>query len=158
MTTNESRQPHFAAARVLALMVASNGHADPRELEALDALGAFARLGLPREHFLGLVRECLEEVGTGLAECSWLRARDEAYVDRMLEAVTDPQERLLVCRLAAAAITADGRASGDERLVFDHALARWHISRSMLTDAILHDSSPRHWASCTPLDRRTGQA
>lgn len=158
MTTNEPRQPHFAAARVLALMVASNGHADPRELEVLDELDAFARLGLPRAHFEALVLECLDEVGTGLAECSWLRARDEGYVDRLLEAVSDPQERLLVCRLAAAAITADGRVSGDERLVFDHALARWHISRSMLTDAILHDTSPRQWASCTPLDRQGGQA
>ena len=150
MTTNEPRQPRTAAARVLALMVACNGRADPSELQALDELDACARLGLPRAHFSALVQECLQEVGSGLAECSWLRASDEAYVNRLLDAVTDPQERLMVCRLAAAAVTADGRVSGDERLVFDHALARWHISRSMLTDAILHDST--QWTNCTPLN------
>lgn len=148
MTTNESRPIRTAAARVLALMVAANGRVDPRELDALDQLHAFARLGLPRAQFSALVQDCLREVGTGLAECSWLRARDQAYVDLLLDEVTDPQERLMVCRLAAAAVTADGQVSADERLVFDHALGRWHISRSMLTDAILHDgvrSSARPW-------------
>lgn len=140
MKMNEPVQPRFAAARVLALMVASNGRADPRELQALDELDAFGRLGVPRAHFTALVHECLQEVGTGLAECSWLRARDQAYVDRLLEPVSDPQERLMVCRLAAAALTADGQVSGDERLVFDHALSRWHISRSMLSEAILRDA------------------
>jgi len=148
MTTTPSPAPRFAAARVLALMVAANGRADPSELQALDELDAFERLGLPRTRFAALVHECLQEVGSGLAECSWLRARDQAYVDRLLDAVTDPQERLMVCRLAAATVTADGQVSCDERLVFDHALARWRISRSMLTEAIRHDgvrSTARPW-------------
>lgn len=152
MTPNEPRPPRTAAARVLALLVASNGRADPSEWQALDELDACGRLGVPRAHFAALVDECVQAVGTGLAECSWLRARDEAYVDRLLEDVTDPQERLLVGRLAAAALTADGQVSGDERLVFDHVLARWHITRSMLTDAILHDSGGRSHATFTPLD------
>jgi uncharacterized tellurite resistance protein B-like protein len=151
MTTNETRRPRIDAARVLALMVASDGRADPLELRALGELDAFERLGLPRAQFSALVRECLGELGSGVAECSWLRVRDQAYVDRLLDMVPDPQERLMVCRLAAAVLTADGQVSGDERLVFDHVLARWHISRSMLTDAILHDRSRGSPDSCTPL-------
>lgn len=144
MTTRDNLRPFSAAAaRVLALMVAANGRADPRELQALEDVDAFTRLGVPREHFLALVNECLKEVGYGLAECSWLRARDQAYIDRLLDAVVDPHERLMVCRLAAAAVTADGHVSGDERLVYDHALARWRISRSMVSEAILHDGT-RH--------------
>jgi hypothetical protein len=145
MTTSESERPFSAeAARVLALMVAANGRADPREVRALQDIGAFERLGLPRERFLALVDECLEAVGHGLAECSWLRVRDQAYLDRLLDAVVDPQERLLVCRMAAAALTADGQVSGDERLVYDHMLARWRIHRSQVTEAILHDRPRRH--------------
>lgn len=140
MTTRDDPHPFSAAAaRVLALMVAANGRADPRELQALEDVDAFTRLGVPREHFLALVNECLKDVGHGLGECSWLRARDQCYVDRLLDAVVDPQERLMVCRLASAAVTADGHVSADERLVYDHTLARWRISRSMVTDAILHD-------------------
>lgn len=149
MTTRDDPRPFSAAAaRVLALMVAANGRADPRELQALEEIDAYARLGVPREQFLALVNECLQDVGYGLAECSWLRARDQAYVDRLLDAVVDPRERLMVCRLACAAVTADGHVSGDERLLYDHTLARWHISRSMVTEAILHDavrSGGRPW-------------
>lgn len=132
-----------AAARVLAVMVAANGRIDARELEALDELEAFARLGVPQERFVVLARECLDEIGSGLGECSWLRAREMVYLDRLLDAVTDPAQRLLLCRLAAAVVTADGRVTNDERLVFDHVLARWRISRAMVTDAILHDGGGR---------------
>jgi hypothetical protein len=90
-----------------------------------------------------LSRECLDEIGSGLGECSLLRVGDVAYLDRLLDAVRDPQQRLLLCRLAAAAITADGRVTNDERLVYDHVLARWHINRSMVTEAILHDTGGR---------------
>lgn len=137
MTGPTTLRASDASARVLALMVAANGHIDPREMQALEELGAFRLLGVPRARFTALARDCLQEVGIGLSECSWLRSRDLAYVDQLLEAVTDPQERLLLCRLAAAAITADGHVSSGERLVYDHALARWHINRSMVTDAIL---------------------
>ena len=138
MTKSEIRPAAEAPARVLALLVAANGRIDPRELQVLEELDAFERIGVPRERFIALAQECLQEVGAGLAECSWLRARDQAYVDRLLDAVTDPQLRLVLCRLAAAAATADGRVTGDERLVYDHVLARWRISRTMVTQAILH--------------------
>lgn len=139
MDVDREPAPRTAAARVLALMVSANGHADPRELQVLDRLDAYARLGLDPRTFLALVQECLEALGGSLSECSWLRARDQAYVDHLIEAVTDPRERLLVGRLAAAVLTADGQVSGDERLVFDHVLARWRITRSMLSEAILQD-------------------
>lgn len=138
MTTRHDTRPFSAAAaRVLALMVAANGRVDPRELQVLDDLDAFERVGVTRERFVALAEECLQDMGAGLAEATWLRARDQAYLDRLLEAVTDPNERLLLCRLAAAVVTADGRVSGDERLVYDHVLARWRVSRVMVTQAIL---------------------
>jgi len=137
-----------ASARVLALMVAANGRVDARELDALEELDAFKRLGVPRARFVALAHDCLQEVGTGLEECSWLRARDLAYVDQLLDAVPHAQDRLLICRLAAAAVTADGQVSSGERLLYDHVLARWHINRSMVTEAILqHVERRSHNAS-----------
>ena len=128
-----------AAASVLALMVAANGGIDAREMQALDDLRAFERLGVRRERFLELARDCLADVGSTLCECSWLQLRTLAYVDALLGRVDDAQQRILVCRLAAAAITADGCVSVDERLVYDHMLGRWRISRDMVTRAILQD-------------------
>lgn len=154
MTTQDKRPPRTAAAHALAMMVAANGRADPRELQALEELEAFSRLGVPRHVFEAMVQACLEGAGVGLAASSWLHARDQAYVDQLLDAVTDPQERLLVCRLGAAVLMADGCLSWDERLVFDHALARWHVSRSMLTQAILHDRTPAAGRHARPLAAR----
>ena len=132
-----------AAARVVALFVAANGRADPREIAILDELGAFERLGVTRERFLDLVDECLEQVGYGLSGCSWLHERDQNYVDGLLDEVADPADRLSVCRLGAAILTADGRVTGDERLIYGHALARWHVSQAQVTQAILDDGN-RH--------------
>jgi tellurite resistance protein len=130
-----------AAASVLALMVAANGRIDPREMQALDALQAFERLGSRRERVLDLARGCLDDVGSTLCECSWLRPPAVAYIDALLDKVDDMTSRMLVCRLAAAVITADGCISVDERMVYSHVLGRWRISQSMVTQAILHDTA-----------------
>jgi tellurite resistance protein len=130
-----------AAASVLALMVAANGRIDPREMQRLDELQAFERLSIRRERFLDLARGCLDDVGSTLCECSWLRAPAAAYIDALLDRVDDTAQRMLVCRLAAAVITADGCISVDERMVYSHVLGRWRISQSMVTQAILHDTA-----------------
>jgi len=128
-----------ASARVLAMVVAANGRVDERELRSLDELDAFSRLGVSRERFVELARTCVCDVGTQLCECSWLRADHMAYIDALLDAVPDAGSRALVCRLAAAVIAADGRVTHDERLVYDHALARWRVSPASVMQAILHD-------------------
>lgn len=129
-----------APARVLALLVAANGRIDEREMAALDRLDAFVRLGVGRKRFLEMSRECIRDVGASLCERSWLRTTDLMYVNALLDAVPDESQRLLVCRFGAAAITADGRVTGDERLVYNHTLARWRIRQDQVSQAILHDA------------------
>ncbi len=131
--------PSESAAGVLALMVAANGRVDVREMRALEELDAFSRIGVRRERFVELAQGCLDDIGSSLCECSWLRAPALDYIDAMLDRVDEPRQRLLLCRLAAAVITADGVVSVDERMVYGHVLARWRISQSMVTRAILHD-------------------
>jgi hypothetical protein len=128
-----------APARVLALLVAANGRIDEQELSVLDGLDAFERLGVSRQRFVAMVQECIDDIGAGLCERSWLRTTDLMYVNRVLDAVGDEPLRLLVCRLCAAAITADGRISSDERMIYNHTLARWHIRQDQVSHAILHD-------------------
>ncbi|HMO47878.1 MAG TPA: hypothetical protein PKB14_17830 [Rubrivivax sp.] len=128
-----------APARVLALLVAANGSVGDQELSMLSSLDAFERLGVSRERFVELAQQCIDEVGAGLCERSWLRTTDLIYVNGLLDAVHDDSLRLLVCRLCAAAITADGRISSDERMVYDHTLAHWHIRQDQVSHAILHD-------------------
>lgn len=128
-----------AMARALAMIVAANGRIDARELRALDDLHAFRRVGVSRERFVDIAGSCLADVGTHLRDRSWLAADHLAYIDALLDAIPDTSDRMLVCRLAAAVVTADGNVTHDERLVYEHALARWHIDQSDVTQAILDD-------------------
>ena len=130
-----------APAHVLAMMVAANGRVDERELRTLDNLEAFRRLGVARQRFVDLAQACVRDIGSGLCERSWLSTEDLHYVDALLDAVPDPAQRLMVCRFGAAAITADGGVTRDERLVYGHVLARWHIRQEMLPPEILVDQA-----------------
>lgn len=118
-----------AAARVLAAMVAANGRVDRRELQALDTLDAFGQLGLDRERFVALA----EEGVASRAEAPWAAMEPPLS---LLAAVTDRAQRLRLCRLAAAVITADGEVSPAERMAYERVLAHWCITPQMVRSEI----------------------
>ena len=126
-------------AHALAMVVAADGRIDEREVIALDQLDAFRRLGVSRDRFVDIARSCVVDMGAHLCERSWLCADDLTYIDPLLDAVSDAEDRLLVCRLAAAVVNADEGLTHDERLIYSHALARWRISHSDVMQVPLPD-------------------
>lgn len=136
----KERSLQNAPARVLAVIVAADGRITDNELGTLERLRAFRRLGISRDDFVGLAQGCVDDVGHGLHEQSWLRSADLLYLNGLLDAVEDDALRLLVCRLGAAALTADGCVRGDERMVYEHALARWRIRFEQVSEAIRRDA------------------
>lgn len=150
--------PGEAPASVLALMVASSGRIDEREMRALDELDAFRRLAVPRERFVDLAQTCLADVGAELAERSWLSLDDSLYLVGLLDAVVDADQRLLICRLAAAVVTADGSVSGSERRVYGFTLAHWGISQARVAQAIRKDCHHRTLARPAPANGCAGAA
>jgi uncharacterized tellurite resistance protein B-like protein len=126
-----------ALAHVLAMVVAANGRIDERELSALDRLDAFRRVGVSRSRFVDLAGLCVAEVGAHLCDRSWLCGEHMSYFNTLLDAVSAKEDRMLLCRLAAAVITADGSVTHDERLIFDHALARWRVNQPEVVQAML---------------------
>lgn len=139
MTTSTAPASAAPAAHVLALVVAANGRVDPKEIEVLDRLDGFQRLGICREDFLVLAQRCVQALDNGQADRSRLPSDTLAHLFSVVDAVQSPQQRLLVCRLAAAVMTADGSICATERHVYRHALLRWGISDDMVSHAILHD-------------------
>ena len=131
---------HRAPARVLAMLVAADGRITANEIGTLERLQAFGRLGISRDDFIDLAQGCVDEIGHALHEQSWLRSADLLYLNGLLDAVDDDALRLLVCRLGAAVITADGRVRSDERMVYEHALARWRIHFEQVSEAIRRDT------------------
>lgn len=123
-------------ARVLAMLVAADGRIDERELQALDRLDAFQRLGVSRERVIELAQGCIDVIGVGLSRKAWLRT---AHLDALLDEVDDGRSRLFVCRLAAAVLVADGRITRDKRVVYERVLSRWRVSQMMVCRAIMSD-------------------
>lgn len=128
-----------ALARVVAMVMVADTELDPREVDVLDELDAFARLGITRGEFMRQARLYCAGLGQRMGARGWLRLSDVELIDGVLAGVRDPAKRLLVARLAAGVITADGRVQDIERLVFDHLLARWGLTRSEVSRAILND-------------------
>lgn len=128
-----------ASASLLAVVVSANGRIDPRELAELDRLRACERLGISRDDFRARARSALQETGLHLSQAQWLRPSDRLRLLSLQREVADPTLRLLVCRWSAAAITADGRVTGDERLVYGSLLDQWGVTQTMVAHAILND-------------------
>jgi hypothetical protein len=129
------------AARVLALVAAANGQVKECELHALEELDAFARLGVSRRRFLQLAQKGLEDVGGRLCERGHLHVADLLYLDDLLGEVGSRERRRLVCRLAAAVITADGCVTAGERAAYDYILMRWKVDTPTVAQAIRADAS-----------------
>jgi hypothetical protein len=137
-TSRETDSPQ-AMARLIALLIVADTKLDPRELAMLDELDAYGRLGMERAEFMRVASALCEELGDRLQQRPWLGLSERALIDAELDAVRDPDKRRLVCRLGAAAITADGRVQDGERALFDHLLLRWGLTRMDVSQAILAD-------------------
>jgi alanine dehydrogenase len=122
-----------APARALALILSADGSLSAHALRVLEGLGAFEQLEVSRQRLVELASDCTKRIDPGLCERSWLSAEDIAQTDAVIEAVESPEQRALVCRLAAAAIEDDGLVTHGARLVFGHMLARWRIAPAMLS-------------------------
>jgi hypothetical protein len=125
-----------APAKALALILSADGSVHERALGLLGDLGAFDLLRVSRERFIELARDCNCRIAPGLHERSWLSDEDITHTEALLDAVGQADDRILVCRLAAAAMEDDGLVTHGTRLVFDHALAHWRIDPSTLSPAL----------------------
>ncbi len=114
-------------ARALALLTVADGRIDAADVERLDGHHTFLRIGLSRAHFLDIAQSCIDEFSENLMLHSWLCTADLERINRILDAVRDPDSRLLVCRLAACAIGEDGCVNRAKRMVYTHTLGHWHI-------------------------------
>lgn len=122
-----------APAGVLALILSADGSVSERALQVLGELGGFSELAVSRARFLELARDCTSRIDPGLCGRSWLSDADIALADALTDRVRAPDERRLVCRLAAAAVEEDGRITHGARLMLDHVLAHWQIDPATLT-------------------------
>lgn len=144
------RNSAYAAARVVAAALISNGCLKAVESAALDALDAHAKLGLASADWsavIGALRQDLEGTARreGLAVCPYV-------LERMLEEVTDERLQRLVAALSVVVIHADLQVERGEQMVLQALQQRWGVITTLAESfRILRDHSTPRIGTSAPL-------
>lgn len=123
---NYPRNSPQAAGRLVALGLMADGHVCSRELQALERLGASARLGLPPDGLGPLLHTLCEDLlASAVGSTSGLAPLGEAELAALLREVDDPALQREVLALLDAATRADGHLAEAENTLLGAAMRHW---------------------------------
>ena len=117
-----------AAARIVALVMISDGHVCRSEVDAVQRLQVEQELGLAPGAFAQVVQTLCEDLLMGAyAGGSMMCSVDEATLASFLAELDEPALQAQVLRLASAAAEADQHLSDAEAWVMAAALRQWGL-------------------------------
>lgn len=117
-----------AAARIVALVLISDGHVCGSELDILKQLGAEQELGLEPHLLPHIVHTLCEELMLGGYETGSLMASvDDSSLASLMAEISDPALQRTVMRLSLAAVRADGHLADGETMVLEAARHHWQL-------------------------------
>lgn len=115
-----------AAARIVALVLISDGHVCRSEIETLQRLEVEPALGLAPGAFAQVMHTLCDDLLTGAyAGGSLMCSVDDATLAALLAEVDDPVLQAQVLRLASAAAEADTHLADAEAMVVAAACLQW---------------------------------
>ena len=117
-----------AAARIVALVLISDGHVCSSEFNILKQLGAERELGLEPQLLPHIVHTLCEELLAGGYETGSLMGNvDDRALASLMAEISDPALQRKVLRLSLAAARADGHLADGETLVVEAARHHWKL-------------------------------
>ena len=117
-----------AAARIVALVLISDGHVCSSEFDILKQLGAEQALGLEPQLLPHIVHTLCEELlASGYESGSLMSNVDDNALASLMAEVSDPALQRTVLRLSLAAARADGHLADGETLVVEAARHHWKL-------------------------------
>jgi hypothetical protein len=117
-----------AAARIVALVLISDGHVCSSEFDILKQLGAERELGLEPQLLPHIVHTLCEELlASGYETGSLMSNVDDIALASLMAEVSDPALQRKVLRLSLAAARADGHLADGETTVLEAARHHWKL-------------------------------
>ncbi|EGJ11579.1 hypothetical protein [Rubrivivax benzoatilyticus] len=117
-----------AAARIVALVLISDGHVCSSEFDILKRLGAESELGLEPQLLPHIVHTLCEELLAGGYETGSLMGNvDDSALASLMAEISDPMLQRTVLRLSLAAARADGHLADGESMVVEAARRHWKL-------------------------------
>jgi hypothetical protein len=134
-----------AAARIVALVLISDGHVCSSEFDILKQLGAERELGLEPHLLPHIVHTLCEELLLGGYQTGSLMDNvDDSTLASLMAEISDPALQRTVLRLSLAAARADGHLAEGEALVVEAARQHWQLAEGVASHAA---ASARHHAA-----------
>ena len=120
-----------AAARIVALVLISDGHVSRSEYIALNQVNGVRELGLQPEHMHGIVQALCEDLlMDGFDGRSLLFHLDDSALVSMMAEVDAPQLQQQVLLVAVAVVQADQHLSEGEAAMLDAIRRHWGLGSS----------------------------
>ncbi len=117
-----------AAARIVSLVLISDGHVCSSEFDILKRLGAERELGLDPQLLPHIVHTLCEELmASGYEMGSLMSNVDDSTLASVMSEISDPVLQRKVLRLSLAAARADGHLADGETMVVDAARHHWQL-------------------------------
>ncbi|MBA4175172.1 MAG: hypothetical protein C0505_01205 [Leptothrix sp. (in: Bacteria)] len=117
-----------AAARIVALVLISDGHVCSSEFDILKQLGAERELGLEPHLLPHIVHTLCEELlACGYETGSLISSVNDSTLASLMAEISDPVLQKKVLRLSLAAARADGHLADGETLVVEAARHHWRL-------------------------------
>jgi hypothetical protein len=117
-----------AAARIVSLVLISDGYVCSSEFDVLKRLGAERELGLEPQLLPHIVHTLCEELlASGYETGSLMCSVDDSTLASLMAEISDPVLQRKVLRLSLAAARADGHLADGETLVVDAARRHWQL-------------------------------
>lgn len=127
MRTYQKNSPE-AVSRIVAMALISDAELDGAELEALDKLDFYARIGIDKPAFADVFADYCRDLSQAAGKDGRVKLLDSALIDQALAEVDDPARRLAAVVIIATVMKADGGVSTEESALFNHILKRWSLS------------------------------
>ncbi len=117
-----------AAARIVALILISDGHVSQSEYEALNRLDGARDLGLEPQDMLGIVQTLCEDLlMEGFNGRSLLSHIGDGFMVSLMAEVDEPQLQSKLLRVATSVVKADQHLANGEASVLDAASHHWGL-------------------------------
>ncbi|WP_374349703.1 hypothetical protein [Chitinimonas sp.] len=124
-----------AMARLLVMLMMSDGNMDVREIDSLETLHIYEALGISRTRFIEVLHAYCNDLSDEADDEGRIQLIDRSRIDLLLDDVTDPHKQLLVATLALDMAKADKSISEAELAIYSHLLERWHLTLADIEEA-----------------------
>ena len=126
---NYPRNSAESAARIVALVLVSDGHACRSELDVVDSANVLNELGLGPVAFRNVLQTLCEDLMLGASSGSMLSGVDADSLRSVMAEIDDETLQRKVLNLSMAVAAADAHLADGEAVVLDAARQHWRLSK-----------------------------